>query len=105
MLLKIIPGGPRMMEASADRCDSTQFVKPIPLGKPGVIKPMSVLLSRDASKLYVSTVRGQQVFTVDTATNSMVGLSHRRQTTVGIELSPDGKTLYSANRASNDISM
>ena len=80
-------------------------MKPIPLGKPGVIKPMSVLLSRDASKLYVSTGRGQQLFTVDTATNSMVGSVTVCKRPWGIALSPDGKTLYSANRPSNDISV
>ena len=80
-------------------------MKPIPFGKPGVIKPMSVLLSRDASKLYVSTGRGQQVFTVDTATNSMVGSVTVGKRPWGIALSPDGKTLDSANRPSNDISV
>ncbi len=40
----------------------------IAIGKPGVIKPMAVLLSPDAAKLFVSTGRGHQVFTIDTAT-------------------------------------
>jgi len=35
----------------------------ISLGKPGAIKPMAVLLSPDATKLFVSTGRGRQVFT------------------------------------------
>ena len=34
---------------------------------------MAVLLSPDAAKLYVSTGRGHQVFTIDTATNKVVG--------------------------------
>jgi len=43
--------------------DAVKFktLKTIPLGKPGVIKPMAVLLSPDATRLYVSTGRGQQV--------------------------------------------
>ena len=45
----------------------------IPLGKPGQIKPMAVLLSPDASRLYVSTGRGKQVFTIDTATDKTLG--------------------------------
>src|SRR5271168_2178863 len=50
-----------------------KMLQAIPLGKPGVIKPMAVLLSQDAKKLYVSTGRGHRVFTIDTATNSVVG--------------------------------
>jgi YVTN family beta-propeller protein len=39
-----------------------EMIATIPLGKPGVVKPMDVLLSPDASKLYVSTGRGHQAF-------------------------------------------
>ena len=49
----------------------------ISLGKPGEIKPMAVLLSNDGSKLYVSTGRGHQVFTIDTATNKVAGFCGR----------------------------
>ena len=54
--------------------DAVKFkmLKTIRLGKPGVIKPMAVLLSPDATRLYVSTGRGQQVFTVDTADRKSV---------------------------------
>jgi len=81
-----------------------KMLKAIPLGKPGVIKPMSVLLSPDANRLYVSTGRGQQVFTIDTATNAVVGSVTVGKRPWGIALSPDGKMLYSANGPSNDIS-
>src|SRR6202167_820563 len=50
-----------------------QMIKAIPLGRPGIIKPMNVLLSPDATKLYVSTGRGHQVFTIDKATNKVIG--------------------------------
>src|SRR4051812_43120055 len=40
----------------------------ISLGKPGQIKPMGLALSKDASKLYVTTGRGGEVVVVDTAT-------------------------------------
>lgn len=42
--------------------DAVKFerLKTIPLGKPGGIKPMAVLLSSDATRLNVSTGRGQQ---------------------------------------------
>src|SRR6202166_691362 len=82
-----------------------QMIKAIPLGKPGLIKPMAVLLSPDATKLYVSTGRGHQVFTIDTTANAVLGSVEVGQRPWGIALSPDGKTLYSANGPSNDISV
>jgi YVTN family beta-propeller protein len=80
-------------------------IEAIPLGKPGAIKPMAVLLSPDATKLYVSTGRGHRVFTIDTATNKVAGSVDVGPRPWGIALSPDGKTLYSANGPSNDISV
>jgi len=64
-----------------------------------------VILSPDAAKLYVSTGRGHQVFTIDTATNKVDGSVEVGPRPWGIALSPDGKTLYSANGPSNDISV
>jgi len=80
-------------------------LKPISIGKAGLIKPMAVLISPDGKRLYVSTGRGHQVFTVDTATNTVIGSVTVGQRPWGIALSPDGKTLYSANGPSNDISI
>jgi YVTN family beta-propeller protein len=80
-------------------------IRTISIGKPGLIKPMDVLLSPDASKLYVSTGRGHQVVTIDTATDKVLGSVEVGQRPWGIALSPDAKTLYSANGPSNDISM
>jgi len=80
-----------------------KMLKAISLGQPGVIKPMAVLLSPDASRLYISTGRGQQVFTIDTATNTVLGSVTVGKRPWGIALSPDGKTLYSANGPSNDV--
>ena len=82
-----------------------KMIQTITLGKAGVVKPMAVLLSPDAAKLYVSTGRGHQVFTVDTATNQVAGSVEVGPRPWGIALSPDGKTLYSANGPSNDISV
>ena len=55
--------------------DAVKFetLNTIPLGKSGVIKPMAVLLSSDATRLYGSTGRWQQVFKVDTATQAILG--------------------------------
>ncbi len=75
------------------------LIKPILLGKPGEIKPMGMVLSPDASKLYVSTGKGKQVFVIDTATNQPVTSFEVGQRPWGVALSPDGKTLYSANGA------
>jgi YVTN family beta-propeller protein len=77
----------------------------ISLGKPGVIKPMMVLLSADSKRLYASTGRGHQVFTIDTATNKPISSVEVGARPWGITLSADGKTLYSANGPSNDISV
>ena len=45
------------------------------------------------------------MFTVDTATNTVLGSVTVGKRPWGIALSPDGKTLYSANGPSNDISV
>ena len=82
-----------------------KMIGTIPLGKPGVIKPMAVLLSPDGSRLYVSTGRGRQIFTIDTATNKPVSSVEVGVRPWGIALSPDAKTLYSANGPSNDVSV
>src|SRR4029077_15530905 len=50
-----------------------KMIDTIPLGRAGVVKPMAVFLSPAASRLCVSTGRGKQVFTIDTATNKVVG--------------------------------
>jgi YVTN family beta-propeller protein len=86
-------------------CTKHEARQTISLGERGVIKPMAVLLSRDASKLYVSTGRGHKVFVIDTAANRVSGSFEVGERPWGIALSPDGKTLYTANGPSNDISV
>ena len=82
-----------------------KMLKEIHIGKPGIIKPMCVILSPDASKLYVSTGRGQQVFAVDTKTNAVLSSITVGKRPWGITLSADAKTLYSANGPSNNVSI
>jgi YVTN family beta-propeller protein len=77
----------------------------IQLGQAGVIKPMSVLLSPDASKLFVSTGRGKMVFVVDTTTEKVVTSFEAGDRPWGIGVSPDGKRVYTANGPSNDVSV
>ena len=81
------------------------MVETITLGEAGVVKPMAVLLAKDASKLYVSTGRGKKLFILDTATRKVETSFEVGQRPWGIALSPDGKTLYSANGPSNDLSV
>jgi YVTN family beta-propeller protein len=85
--------------------EANKVVETIPLGEAGVVKPMAVLLSKDASKLYVSTGRGKKLFILDTATRKVETSFEVGQRPWGIALSPDGKTLYTANGPSNDISV
>ena len=80
-------------------------IQPIKLGTPGEIKPMFLLLSPDASKLYVSTGRGHKVFIVDTATNTPAGSFEVGQRPWGMAFSPDAKLLFTANGPSNDVSV
>src|SRR5580692_708132 len=80
-------------------------LQPIKLGTPGEIKPMFLLLSPDASKLYVSTGRGHKVFVVDTATNAPTGSFEVGQRPWGLAFSPDAKLLFTANGPSNDVSV
>jgi YVTN family beta-propeller protein len=83
---------------------SHKMVKTIEMGTPGQVKPMFVLLSSDASKLYVSTGRGGKVAAIDTKTNTVAGDVAVGKRPWGIALSPDGKMLYTANGPSNDVS-
>jgi YVTN family beta-propeller protein len=80
-------------------------VKTIGLGTPGEVKPMGLVLSPDASKLYVSTGRGHRVFVVDTKTDQVVNSLEVGPRPWGIGVSPDGKVLFTANGPSGDISV
>ena len=82
-----------------------EVVETISLGEAGAVKPMAVLLSKDASRLYVSTGRGKKVFVLDAKTRKVESSFEVGQRPWGIALSPDGKTLYTANGPSNDLSV
>ena len=82
-----------------------EAIQTIPLGQPGVIKPMSVLLSADGKTLYVSTGRGHKIFVIDTGTNLVKESFEVGERPWGIALSPDGKLLYTANGPTNDVSV
>jgi YVTN family beta-propeller protein len=82
-----------------------EILQTVQLGEAGKVKPMCVVLSADASKLYVSTGRGRMVFIVDTATAKVEASIEVGQRPWGMTLSPDGKTLFTANGPSNDLSV
>src|SRR5207249_11002234 len=82
-----------------------QPIQTIELGTPGEIKPMSVILSPDAKKAYVSAGRGKRVFVIDTDTNMVTASFEVGDRPWGLALSPDGKLLYTANGPSNDVSV
>ena len=81
-----------------------KMIRTIPIGKPGEVKPMFVLMSPDATRLYTSTGRGGKVVTIDVKADTVVGEVAVGKRPWGIALSPDGKTLYTANGPSNDVS-
>jgi len=66
---------------------------------------MFLLLSPDASKIYVSAGRSHKVFIVDTATNAPAGSFEVGQRPWGMAFSPDAKLLFTANGPSNDVSV
>src|SRR5216684_656716 len=82
-----------------------EAIQTITLGEPGKIKPMSVLLSPDGATLCVSTGRGHKLFLIDTSTNRVRASQEIGERPWGIAFSPDGKTLFSANGPSNDVSV
>jgi len=77
----------------------------IEIGTPGQIKPMSVILTKDAKTAYTSTGRGKRVFVIDTATDKVISSVEVGDRPWGIALSPDNKLLYTANGPSNDVSV
>ena len=81
------------------------MIETIKLGEPGQVKPMAVLMDPRGARLYVSTGRGHRIFTIDTATNKVLGSVEVGPRPWGICLSPDATTLFSANGPSNDVSL
>lgn len=82
-----------------------EMIETIALGKPGVIKPMGVLLEPDGGRLFVSTGRGHMVFTISTQSNKPTGSLEVGGRPWGIALSPDAKTLFTANGPTNEVAV
>jgi YVTN family beta-propeller protein len=68
-------------------------------------RPMSVKVSSDGRKIYVSNGRAGTVSVLDSHTYELLSSIKVGVRPWGIALSPDGKLLYSANGPSNDVSV
>ncbi len=75
----------------------------IPVGSG--MKPMGQAMTRDGSKLYVSTGRGKKVVVIEPASGRVTSSFEVGDRPWGIALSPDEKLLFTANGPSNDVSM
>ncbi len=85
--------------------DTVNFavLKVIPL--PANSRPMSVKVSVDGRKIYVSNGRAATISVLDSHTYELLNDIKVGTRPWGIALSPDGKFLYSANGPSNDVSV
>jgi YVTN family beta-propeller protein len=66
---------------------------------------MGQAMTKDGSRLYVSTGRGKKVVVLDTASEKIIASFEVGQRPWGIALSPDEKLLFTANGPSNDVSV
>jgi YVTN family beta-propeller protein len=72
---------------------------------PAGSRPMSVKVSSDGQKIYVSNGRAGTISVLDSHTYELLNSITVGVRPWGIALSPDGKRLYSANGPSNDVSV
>src|SRR5258707_10196331 len=66
---------------------------------------MGVAVKPDDTAIYVTTGSFGSLFFIDPRTNEPIGSIAVGQRTWGIGLLPDGRTAYSANGPSNDVSV
>ncbi|MEP6885387.1 MAG: beta-propeller fold lactonase family protein [Gammaproteobacteria bacterium] len=72
---------------------------------PADSRPMSVKMSADGRKIYVSNGRAATITVLDSHTYELLNNIKVGTRPWGIALSPDGKFLYAANGPSNDVSV
>jgi len=72
---------------------------------PAGSRPMSVKVSPDGKRIYVSDGRAGTISVLDAHTRTLINSIRVGQRPWGIVLSPDGKYLFSANGPSNDVSV
>jgi len=83
--------------------DDLKVLKVIEL--PEGSRPMSVKVSPDGKRVYVSDGRAGTVSVLDAHTHALLGTIKVGQRPWGIVLSADGRYLFSANGPSNDVSV
>jgi YVTN family beta-propeller protein len=83
--------------------DDLKVLKVIDL--PEGSRPMSVKVSPDGRRIYVSGGRAGTVSVLDAHTQALLATIKVGQRPWGIVLSPDGRYLFSANGPSNDVSV
>jgi YVTN family beta-propeller protein len=80
-----------------------EAIHDIPLGEG--LKPMGQAMSRDGSRLYVSTGRGKKVVILEPSTEKILASFEVGNRPWGVALSPDERLLFTANGPSNDVSV
>ena len=85
--------------------DTVNFKVLKAIALPAGSRPMSVKMSSDGQKIYVSNGRAGTVSVLDSHTYELLNTIKVGVRPWGMVLSPDGKLLYTANGPSNDVSV
>jgi YVTN family beta-propeller protein len=108
--MAFLPGSPQAFIPSESTgqlnvvdTNELKIVKVIDL--PGGSRPMSVKVSPDGTRIYVSDGRAGTITVLDARTHALIDRIAVGKRPWGIALSPDGKYLFSANGPSNDVSV
>ncbi len=108
--IAFLPDGTRAFVANENEaaisvidCALLEAVRRIPAG--AGLKPLGTAITRDGSRLYVTTGRGHKLLAIDTAAEKVVGAVEVGQRPWGVALSPDEKLIFTANGPSNDVSI
>lgn len=108
--VRVLPDGSRGFVTNENDASVSVFdartnttLRSISLGEG--LKPMGQAMTRDGTRLYVSTGRGRKVVVIDTAGEKVLASFEAGERPWGIALSPDEKMLFTANGPSNDVSV
>lgn len=85
--------------------DTANFKVTKVIALPPGSRPMSVKVSLDGRRIYVSNGRAGTVSVLDSRTHELLNTIKVGVRPWGMALSPDGKYLYTANGPSNDVSV
>jgi YVTN family beta-propeller protein len=108
--MDFLPGGaigfiPSESTGELNVIDTVNFKVQKVITLPPGSRPMSVKVSFDGQKVYVSTGRGGTVAVLNSHTYELLTTIQVGTRPWGIAFSPDGKFLYTANGPSNDVSV